>query len=791
MRGIAMSIFLSFVVAPGNAWAFTADGFVRVQGSSFALSSDLNRTFRVKGFNYYPQRHPWAIFSEWDPAEVQTELQIARDLNSNVVRTFVSGGSHPGQATVNAIVEFVQICKATQQKAIISLFDGYNGYAAAGTQEEASNFAQIDALCAALKDDTGVFAWDIKNEPDWVNSTYWSWSLPGAALEAEKRIDWLYRMRNRLKLKDPNHLVTVGLIFNYNNYLPTSVRTVEFFVDFVCYHYYPRNYPTETFRQSIQSLKAHTSKPINVEEIGHNADGSSGATQQDQANLFSLWLADIETEGISGLVQWTLCDWWTGWPGPDNERYYGFLEADGSYTRKPAAYVYRDNFPVEQFNFSAVGRMTGTVRDSAGYPVVSGTVTAEPGGYLVKTSGSGAFDFPVLPAGSYSVVAAGTGFVASDPRQVQVSADETATADFVLAAAPPGVPAIQNGGFETGDPSGWAFWGQVDGVQCGVWFNNIAAHGGTCFLGTATNWGYKNGGVYQQVPVTAGKTYTVEVWSRTYRLGVVAGLVTNRLGADPLAGADPQSGSVVWTPYTESNTTWQKLSVTVTAARPVLTVFLQHSQPPEGEWHVNCFDDAVIYLKVDSCAEANQAPDGWPVLLTSGIVTGLLSDSFYLEDPGRAGGIKVASAVAVSEGRALKVYGTVHTTGGERWISPAQMTSLSTGNPVPAPLAMLSRVVGGEAPGGIPGAIGLYNSGLLVRCTGRISWAEPGVFYLDDGCGVLDRSGHASIRVITGSVSPPAAGSYVSVTGISTRASVDGQIAPVIRIRRADDIAIR
>ena len=70
MRGVLMSMVLFSLLAPGCASAFTADGFVRVQGSHFALSSDLGRTFKVKGFNYYPQRHPWAIFSEWDPAEV-------------------------------------------------------------------------------------------------------------------------------------------------------------------------------------------------------------------------------------------------------------------------------------------------------------------------------------------------------------------------------------------------------------------------------------------------------------------------------------------------------------------------------------------------------------------------------------------------------------------------------------------------------------------------------------------------------------------------------------------------
>ncbi len=101
-------------------------------------------------------------------------------MNSNVIRTFIPGGTTPSQATIDAIVEFVQICKAHNQKAIISLFDGYSGFPAAGTAEEAANLALIDAVCGALRNDTGVFAWDVEERAHWISNEYWSWSLPGA-----------------------------------------------------------------------------------------------------------------------------------------------------------------------------------------------------------------------------------------------------------------------------------------------------------------------------------------------------------------------------------------------------------------------------------------------------------------------------------------------------------------------------------------------------------------------------------------------------------------------------------
>ncbi len=772
------------------------DGFVQVKGDQFVLSSDPDRVFKVKGFNYFPQGHPWAIFSEWDPQEVQTELAIARDLNSNVVRTFVTGGEPPSQATLNAVVEFVQICKANNQKAIITLFDGYHTYPAAGSPEEAKNLAKIDAICSALRDDTGVFAWDIKNEPDWINDTYWSWSLPGAEAEAARRIDWLYRMRNRIKQAAPNHLVTVGLIFNYNNYLPSSTRTVESFVDFVCYHYYPRNYPFETFRQSIRSLKARTSKPINVEEIGHNAWGGPGATEQDQANLFAEWLQVIEEEDISGLVQWTLCDWWDQWPGPIDERYYGFLRADGRYSWKPAAYVFRDNFVVDQFGLPQDrGQISGRVLDTSGEPVPGVAVTAVPGSYSSATRADGTYTLLNVLPGVYTVRAATIGYATAERTGIQVAPGAGVTVDLVLQELQPDALTLSSGGFETADLAGWTPWGQVDGTQTGPWFAGITPRSGSRFLGTATNGGQKNGGVWQQVAVPRGSRLGVEVWSRTYRQGGTEGSVANRLGVDPAGGTDPASASVVWTPYRESPSGWERLSLTVTATRPRITVFLQHRQPGDTIWAVNCFDDAAVYEHPPAGGQALRRPDGWPVQIEGTLSAVFGASFFYVQDPARAWGVRVSGSTAAQPGSTMRVRGRLGSSAGERSIIPAAAAEVLQTGPAPAPLDMTAASVGGETLAGlpgIPGAKGLYNSGLLVRVTGRVVWSSPAasVFYLDDGSGAGDAFRTPGLRVLCDGAWMPPQGAFVSVTGISTRALVSGVPARAVRVRSAGDIRI-
>lgn len=772
---------------PAAAWE--TDGFVQVKGDQFVLSSDPDKVFKVKGFNYFPQQHPWAIFSEWDPQAVDVELAIAKDMNSNTLRTFITGGGHPGQATVDAVVEFVQIAKKHGQKVMVTMFDGYHAYPVAGSSEEANNFAKIDAIVGALKDDPGVFCWDIKNEPDWINGSYWSWSIPGAEAEAQRRIDWLYRMRNRIKQIDQNHLVTVGLIFNYNNYLPQGQRTIESFVDFVCYHYYPRNYPGETFRQSIQSLKARTSKPINVQEIGHNAYGGPGATEQDQANLMRDWLNVIEQEGITGIVQWTLMDWWTQWPGPDDERYYGYVRYDGNYGWKPAAYVYRDNFVVDQFTFGAsMGTISGVVKDTEGRTIAGAQVTLNPGNRTATANAQGIYSFINLVPGTYSLSTEAFGYQPKVVTGLELAAGAALVRDITMQDSVPDSIQIINPGFEQG-MTGWQTWGLVDGSQSGVFFGGITAHTGSRFLGTAANWGNKNGGVFQQIAVPPGKTYIVEVWSRTHREGGDANSVNSRLGVDVNGNLDPNSSGIVWTQWKESQGAWSRLWLKINAERPRITLFLQHRQHG-AVWHVNCFDTVAVYQEIDRVGEAISLPDGWPLSLENQIVSARFADCFYVQDAQRAAGLKIKSTLPVNPGNLVTLAGQMGSEHTERTLTPNQL-SIMAGSVSPQPVGMRVHELGGEAPvgpGGLAGAVGLYNSGLLVKVTGKVTHRGSGFFYVDDGSGISDGSGHAGVRVEAQSAWLPQGAVNVSVTGTSSRTTLNGQIIRLVRARSASDI---
>lgn len=119
----------------------------------------------------------------------------------------------------------------------------------------------------------------------------------------------------------------------------------------------------------------------------------------------------------------------------------------------------------------------------------------------------------------------------------------------------------------------------------------------------------------------------------------------------------------------------------------------------------------------------------------------------------------------------------------------------------PAPLGVTSRSIGGGAlnqytPGVFEGS-GLNNIGLLVRMWGKVTYknTDDKYFYIDDGYGRLDGSGHVGVRVsydnlaLGESFSPPdQVGDFVAVTGISSTIVITGKVQPNLRPRRGADM---
>lgn len=362
---------------------------------------------------------------------------------------------------------------------------------------------------------------------------------------------------------------------------------------------------------------------------------------------------------------------------------------------------------------------------------------------------------------------------------------------------------LRNPGFEDGTgQTAWTRYGQFDsggnsGIQSGNFFE-IYPHSGTYFAGSAASWGTKNGGFYQRVTgFSAGQLWKFTAWVNTYNKGSLPSDTNNRVGIDPLGGTNPTASTIVWSQRASTQYAWQQIGTAAVTATSALTFFIEAQQLLGVEWNLNAFDDCAIgQVSSVSVPQALGTADGNEIGLVGKVATAGTSEiggAFYLEEPNRSSGIRVATVIPVIRGDKLNVVGTLgQNADGERILNASIASKTASGQSVPEPIVLMQRSLGGEAFGayapGVWNGSGLYNIGLLVTCAGRITASGTGYFYLDDGSGVEDGSGNVGVRVDTTGLANPT-GDYAIVTGISTLRTVAGHGVRTIRPRAQSDIA--
>ncbi|MBI2843955.1 MAG: hypothetical protein HYX78_11200, partial [Armatimonadetes bacterium] len=198
-------------------------------------------------------------------------------------------------------------------------------------------------------------------------------------------------------------------------------------------------------------------------------------------------------------------------------------------------------------------------------------------------------------------------------------------------------------------------------------------------------------------------------------------------------------------------------------------------------------------VMVSSISGLREIGDGVSVNLSGQIVSAVLADSFYIQEPDRSCGIKVLGTVAAQRGSAVQVTGILGTAGCERYID-LQTAQVTGSGAAPQPLGLANAALGGTGllmTPGIGDGTGLSNVGLLVRTWGVVRdvvGTQPNVvFYLDDGSNRSSDGGQIGVKVYTPGPAPQV-GNVAIVTGISSCESAGGASVPTLRARDAADV---
>lgn len=202
------------------------------------------------------------------------------------------------------------------------------------------------------------------------------------------------------------------------------------------------------------------------------------------------------------------------------------------------------------------------------------------------------------------------------------------------------------------------------------------------------------------------------------------------------------------------------------------------------------------WLSTSNIRDTKLAADSVLVDIDGLIITRDFPTFFYIESDDRSSGIRVDKADHdLAAGMRTHVIGSVATNSdGERYILATD--AIQTGNGAIAPLGMSNITLGSGQFGlqkGVLGGHGLNNIGLLIKTWGKVTYAESGFFYLDDGSCLNDGSGHIGVKVY-GAVpveeGEDAVGKFVSVTGISSCEKPGADIVRIIRTHNAGDVVI-
>ena len=177
------------------------------------------------------------------------------------------------------------------------------------------------------------------------------------------------------------------------------------------------------------------------------------------------------------------------------------------------------------------GTLNGTVTDASATPLNGATVTLS-NGASTATNASGFYQFGSVPAGTYGVSAAKTGYTTGTASGVVVTAGSTTTQNFALTPSPPGT-----------------LQGTVTDAS-----TQLAVNGATVTLSTGATATTNPSGVYQFASIAAG-TYSVTAAKAGYTSNTASGVVVTSGGtttqdfaltapAPTITGFTPNRGKV-------------------------------------------------------------------------------------------------------------------------------------------------------------------------------------------------------------------------------------------------------
>lgn len=283
-------------------------------------------TFKI-GVNYYPRGKLWQDFwSRYDRNEIEQDFQVIRKYDLRLVRIFLYQAIFEDPArrsqAISDLRHMIDTAERNQLKLIITSFDWSKPYRFPLQLDKHSQFyLGLVEIMELFSSRPGVYAWDLKNEPDH------DFDTDGKEIV----LNWLGEAISQLRLKFPASLLTIGWL------QPPEDKNVAQHLTFLSFHHFPEQHDLD---ERIDKIKKQNPKiPVMLEEVGqstYQTSSSSASNKNDLETRQQQFIADALASSIkgelTGLLIWNLYDHPAnvGPKRPAREDHFGILRNDGS-----------------------------------------------------------------------------------------------------------------------------------------------------------------------------------------------------------------------------------------------------------------------------------------------------------------------------------------------------------------------------------------------------------------------------------------------------------------------------
>lgn len=299
----------------------------------------------LRGTNYYPRHNPWpGLWRKMTEKDFESELTELDALHINTLRTFYNIDTeenlHREDGTftplllsrVNTFLAVAERHRMKVQLCVVSVgqipfddLDRWRRYIRTGVEP--------------FIYDGRILMWDLMNEPG-------GYGGPKATPELARWVQLMYRELRRIA---PNHMLTVGLCWQFDQLWDLGVIP-----DVGHLHNYSRatgvqpegEPPVRNVADDLREVqKRYTGdRPLIIGEFGYGSvpnDEYTDCSETEQERITRDVLIGSEAAGITGTYNWCAFHFAPDWMG-GFEQSFGVIRPDGQL--KPAGVVLRDTY---------------------------------------------------------------------------------------------------------------------------------------------------------------------------------------------------------------------------------------------------------------------------------------------------------------------------------------------------------------------------------------------------------------------------------------------------------------